>query len=143
MRIFDVNVLVYAFRADLEHHEHCAEYVNATRDGNEAYGVSELVLSGFVRIVTSKRILKQPDTTDDALAFCDTLLEADNARPLRPGAGHWAIFSDLCRQMEARDKLVADVYHAALAIENGADWVSTDRDFAKFKGLRWVNPLER
>ncbi len=100
------------------------------------------MLSGFVRIVTSKRIFKQPDTTTSALAFCDSLVATPNARPLRAGARHWSVFTDLCRKLNARDKLVADAHHAALAIELGAEWVSTDRDFAKFPDLRWLNPLQ-
>ncbi len=70
------------------------------------------------------------------------MLATANAQPARPGSRHWQIFSDLCRGLQARDKLVADAYQAALAIELGAEWVSTDSDFAKFPGLRWLNPLQ-
>jgi toxin-antitoxin system PIN domain toxin len=141
MRIFDVNVLVYAFRPDLEHHARCLALLNTTREGAATFGVSELAMCGFVRIVTSKRVFRQPETSPDALAFCEALLATPNARPVRPGPRHWAVFAKLCRDAEARDKLVADAYHAALAMEIGAEWVSTDADFAKFPGLRWFNPL--
>jgi toxin-antitoxin system PIN domain toxin len=141
MQIFDVNVLIYAFRPDMEHHERCRKLLDTARQSNGPFGVSELALSGFVRIVTSKRVFRKPDATVEALAFCDALLTSPNANRVRPGDRHWSIFSDLCKQVEARDKLVADAYHAALAIEHGAEWVSTDRDFSKFPGLRWKNPL--
>lgn len=41
-----------------------------------------------------------------------------------------------------RGSLVADAYHAALAIETGSTWITTDADFARFPGLNWRHPLE-
>ena len=140
MRVFDVNILVYAFRPDLDHHKLCRGLLDDARARAMPFGLSELALSGFVRVVTSKRIFQQPDASADALQFCAALYASPNARPLRPGARHWPIFTELCSKVQARDKLVADAYHAALALEHGAEWVSTDRDFAKFPDLRWFNP---
>jgi predicted nucleic acid-binding protein len=59
-----------------------------------------------------------------------------------PGRKHWEIFLRLCREGDARGNLVSDAYHAALAIENGCEWITTDRDFARFPGLKWRSPLE-
>jgi predicted nucleic acid-binding protein len=61
---------------------------------------------------------------------------------LTPGDRHWQIFSDLCRTSHAKGNLVADAYHTALAIEHGCEWITADRDFARFKGLRWRHPLQ-
>ena len=60
--------------------------------------------------------------------------------PILPGPRHYALFLDLCRRSNARGKLTPDAYLAALAIEHGCEWVSYDRDFARFPGLRWVHP---
>ena len=84
----------------------------------------------------------EPSPLSSALAFVDALLNQPNAVVLRPGARHWAIFSSLCRAAEARGNLVADAYHAALAIEHGCEWITTDRDYARFTGLRWRHPLK-
>jgi hypothetical protein len=59
-----------------------------------------------------------------------------------PGSRHWTLFLDLCRKAGAKGNLVSDAYHAALAIESGCEWITTDRDFARFPGLRWRTPFE-
>jgi toxin-antitoxin system PIN domain toxin len=78
---------------------------------------------------------------DDALGYVEAIRQHPRVVPLRPGVRHWDLFADLCRRGTVRGNLVADAYHAALAIESGAEWVTTDRDFARFPGLRWRHPL--
>jgi predicted nucleic acid-binding protein len=80
---------------------------------------------------------------DRALAFVSELREHDHLIVLAPGPRHWRIFFDLCRRFKARGDLVADAYHAALALETGAEWITTDRDDARFPGLRRRHPLDR
>lgn len=142
MLIPDVNVLLYAFRHDLPEHEEHAWRLRRLLLEEEPVGVSELVLSGFVRIVTNHRVYPVPSTTERAISFCETLLAGPAAVPVRPGARHWAIFADLCRRVGATANVVPDAYHAALAIENGATWVTGDRGFARFPGLRWATLAE-
>lgn len=77
----------------------------------------------------------------DALAFTDALRQHPNVVPLRPGERHWGLFSALATDAHCRGNLVADAYHAALVIENGGTWITSDRDFARFAGLRWRHPL--
>ena len=137
----DVNVLVYAFRPDLPQHEAHHRYVTSLVDGDEAFGLAGTVLSGFVRVVTHPRIFAAPDTIDDALAFTETLRASERAVWIEPGPRHWEIFERLCRDGGARGNLVPDAYLAALAIESGCEWITTDRDYARFSGLRWRNPV--
>jgi toxin-antitoxin system PIN domain toxin len=137
----DVNVLVYAHREDAAHHLRCREWLESTVNGEEAYGVSELVLSGFVRVVTHPKVFAQPSALSDALAFAAQVKDQAHAVPVRPGARHWEIFQRLCTEYAVRGNLVRDAYLAALAIESGCEWVTTDQDFARFKGLRMRNPL--
>ena len=110
-------------------------------DGDEAFGVSELVLSGFVRVVTHPKVFSPPEPIESALAFAGALRSAPNAVRVAPADRHWAIFDRLCRGVGARGNLVPDAYLAALAIESGSEWVTTDRDYARFPGLRWRHPL--
>lgn len=77
-----------------------------------------------------------------ALRFVGGLRAQPNAVVIAPGRRHWEIFSRLCREVEAKANLVADAYLAALAIESGSEWITTDRDFARFRGLRWRHPLD-
>lgn len=141
MLLPDVNVLIYAHRAESPDHELYADWLVRLAGGVEPFGLSELGASGFVRIVTNPRIWDEPTDTSDAIAFIDRLRARSNARPLTHGLASWEIFSDLCREARARGKLVADAYHAALAIEHGCEFVTTDGDFARFAGLRHRHPL--
>ena len=137
-----MNVLVYAHREDSLHHGGCRQWVESILNGEDAYGVSELVLSGFIRVVTHPRIFARPSTVAEALAFTEQLRDQANCVVVAPGSRHWEIFERLCSETDARGNLVPDAYLAALAIESGCEWISTDRDFGRFKGLRWRHPLQ-
>jgi toxin-antitoxin system PIN domain toxin len=141
MIIPDVNVLVYAARDDSPRHGEYRAWLVSAMDGAEAVGLSELVLSGVVRVLTHPRVFTPPMPVADALAYVEALRAQPRAVMLRPGERHWSIFAALCRDGDARGNLVADAYHAALAIEAGAEFVTTDRDFARFPGLRWRVPV--
>ncbi|CUS38768.1 putative enzyme [Candidatus Nitrospira nitrificans] len=75
------------------------------------------------------------------MEFAVSVREHPNAVTLTPGERHWEIFQRLCREANAKGNLVADAYLAALAIETGAEWITTDRDYARFPGLRWRHPF--
>jgi len=136
----DVNVLVYAHREDTAHHAECRGWLESVVNGDEAYGVSELVLSGFVRVVTHPKVFTTPSAISDALAFAGQLRDPPNGILVQPGPRHWEIFRRLCVESGAKGNLVPDAYLAALAIESGCEWVTTDRDFTRFKGLRSRHP---
>ncbi|MEV6943412.1 type II toxin-antitoxin system VapC family toxin [Streptomyces sp. NPDC051172] len=138
----DVNVLVYAFRKDVEQHAAYNPWLTERLQGDEPIGLSSVVLSGFVRIVTHPRIYRDPAPVESALDFVQALRDAPATVPLVEGPRHWDIFDRLCRKVGARANLVQDAYLAALAIEHGATLYSADRDFTRFPGLRWQHPLE-
>lgn len=136
----DVNILVNAFRRDSPDHAPCRKAVESLIEARSAFALSELALSGFVRITTHPRIFDPPARLEQALEFCEFLADQPHAVMLRPGPRHWEVFTRLCRESDARGNLVADAYHAALAIEHGARWLTLDRDFARFPGLDWITP---
>jgi len=138
----DVNVLVYAFREDTPGHAGYREWLRSRVSAQEAFGLSELVLSGTLRVLTHPRVLDPPTPLDRALEFVEALRAQPNAVLIQPASRHWEIFRRLCRLAGAKGSLVADAYHAALAIEHGCEWITTDRDFARFPGLRWRHPLD-
>ncbi len=137
----DVNVLVYAFHEGAADHPRYRDWLEAAVGSDEPIGLSDLVLSGFVRIATHPRIFELPAPIGRALKFADALRSQPTATVLAPGPRHWQIFGRLCREAGAKGNLVADAYHAALAIESGSEWITTDRDFSRFAGLRWRHPL--
>ena len=142
MLLADVNVFLYARRRESERHEEYRGWLEERLSGVEPFGVSELVLASFVRIVTNRRVYVEPTPLAAALEYCETVLQAPATLRVRPGTQHWSIFTDLCRQGQARRHLVPDAYLAALAVEQGATWVTTDRGFSRFPGLRVGHPLD-
>jgi toxin-antitoxin system PIN domain toxin len=140
--LVDVNIFIYAHRPESPRSAEHRAWLESALVGDEPFGVSELVLSSFLRIVTNHRVYREPTPPDVALSFCAAVLGARSSVPLRPGARHWEIFSGLCEAVGARGNVVPDAFLAAIAIEHGATWLSTDRGFARFPGLRWRTPLD-
>ena len=141
MILLDVNVLVHAFHEASPEHEAYRAWLETTVEADEPFGMSELVLSGFVRISTHPRVFNPPAPVGEALAFANALRSQPNAVIVAPGPRHWEIFEGLCVAAGVKGNLVADAYLAALAIESGCEWISGDRDFSRFPGLRWRHPL--
>lgn len=137
----DVNVLVYAFREDTPDHKQFRGWLDSVIADDAAFALSELVLSGFVRVVTHPRVFVDPAPTAAAVAFADALRAQPHALLVQPGPRHWDIFTALVRTSGAKGNLVPDAYLAAIAIESGCEWITTDGDFARFPGLRRRHPL--
>jgi len=110
-------------------------------NGNEAYGMSPQVLCSVARMATHPRVYVSPSRLEDAMAFARVLLEQPHCTVVQPGARHFTIFEELCRKASANGNLVQDAWLAALAVESGCEWVTTDGDFARFPGLRWRRPF--
>ncbi len=142
MLLADVNVLIYAHRPESPRADEHKTWLEQALVASEPVGVSELVLSAFLRIVTNHRVYREPTPPPVALSFCEEVLAAPSAVPVRPGERHWPIFAELCRTHSVRGNAVPDAYLAALALEHRATWVTTDRGFARFEGLRWRTPLD-
>lgn len=138
----DVNVLVYAHRSERPEHDEMRDWLEDAINGSEAYGLADIVLSGFLRIVTHPRVFDVPTPLAAALAFATELRDRPNRVDVTPGARHWTIFAELYQRSGARGNRVPDAYLAALAIESGCEWITTDRGFARFPGLRWRHPLD-
>ena len=143
MILFDVNVLLNAHRAEQPDHELARELLERTVNDARPFAVSELILASFVRITTHRRALNPPTPLVEALSFCDGLRSRPNVRFVAPGSRHWSLFIDLCRRFDAVGNLASDAYLAALAIESGCQWISFDRDFARFPELDWRSPADR
>ena len=142
MQLVDVDVLINAFRADAREHAAYHSWLEELLAGHQRYAMSELVLSAVVRILTDKRIYGNPETLETALGYAEFLSAQPHCVTVRPGPQHWQIFSRLCLQAHIRGPIVSDAYHAALAIEHGCEWITADRHFARFPGLRWRHPLD-
>ena len=138
----DVNVLVHAFRSDSSDHEVCRTWLDRVVNGEARYGMAPQVLSSVIRITTHPRVFMRPSSLDEVMQFCDILLRQPNCVATKPRERHWDIFTRLCVEADARGNLVPDAWFAALAIESGCQWVTPDRDYARFSQLRWCLPGE-
>jgi uncharacterized protein len=136
----DVNVLLYAFRRDLGHHDVSKRWLDSVVSGDAQFGIAPLVLGAVVRIATNHRLFKVPSAEAEALAFCDNLLHQPHCVIVQPGERHWTIFKRLCSETQMRGPRVTDAWFAALAVEHGCTWITYDRDYSRFPGLIWHEP---
>lgn len=141
MVLIDVNILVYAFRESAPEHTAYARWLEDCINSDQPFGMSDLVLSGFLRIATHPRVFDPPSPLEAALRFASALRSQPNCVSVAPGPRHWDIFTRLCREGKTKGNLVSDAYLAALAIESGSEWITADRDYSRFPGLRWRHPL--
>jgi toxin-antitoxin system PIN domain toxin len=136
----DVNILIYAFRTDVPQHPVCRSWLNRIINGEARFGISPLALSAVVRVTTNVRAYPNASTLEEAFQFCDDLLGQPHCQIVEPGEGHWDIFKRLCTETNTRERRVTDAWFAALAIEWGCEWITLDRDYARFPGLKQLAP---
>ena len=141
MLLLDVNVCVYAFRRESRGYADVKNWLEQALRGPEPVGLSGQVLASVLRLVTNHRIYENPSTPEAALSFCDALVDAPAAMRVQPGERHWGIFHGLVLRHGLRGNDIPDAYLAALALEQGATYVTADRGFARYEGLRLLNPL--
>jgi uncharacterized protein len=134
----DVNLLIYAFRRDLPQHRVCRAWLATVVS---RFGLSPMVLSAVGRITTNGRAFRTPSAIEEAFGFCEDLLGQSHSQIVEPGERHWDIFRRLCIETETRGSRVTDAWFAALAIEWGCEWITLDRDYARFPGLKWQVPM--
>lgn len=142
MKLIDVNILVEAHRADAPRHDPISSWLMSELKTYSGVGVSELVLSGFLRVVTHPKVFKEPTPLAEAIAFVEDFRSRRAVRVTQPGSEHWGIFTDLLQRYDASGNLIPDAYHAALAMEFGYEWISLDRGFSRYRELRWRHPLD-
>jgi toxin-antitoxin system PIN domain toxin len=136
----DVNVLIYAFRGDVPEHAVCRAWLDGVIMSDTRFGMSPLVLSAVVRVTTNPRSFRTPSTLEDAFGFCEDIREQSHCQIVEPGERHWDIFKRLCISTDTRARRVTDAWFAALAMESGCEWITFDRDYARFPGLKWQVP---
>jgi hypothetical protein len=141
MKIVDLNVLLYAVNEDSRHHRTVRKAWEALLNGTETVGLAWVVILGFVRLTTSPSVFPRPVSTETALARIDAWLSTEVVRVVGEKDGHWDLLATLLRESGSAGNLTTDAHLAALAISHGATLLSCDTDFARFRGLRWENPL--
>jgi toxin-antitoxin system PIN domain toxin len=140
--LVDANLLLYAYDQASPRHARSRTWLEATLSGDEPVGLAWITLLAFLRIATNPRAVSHPLPLAEATGIVASWLALPSVTVPAPGPRHWEIFERVFRGAQARGPLVTDAHLAALAIEHGALLASADRDFARFEGLRFSNPLE-
>lgn len=143
MILVDANLLLYAYDPRAEWHAASKQWLEETIAGPSLVRLAWVSVWAFLRISTSPRVFERPLSTSEADTHVASWLAQPTVGILDPGERHWEILSGLLRDGQATGPLVMDAALAAIAIEHGATLHTTDRDFARFEGLRWANPLAR
>lgn len=139
MILCDVGVYLNAMVEKSPHHVACREALEQLRSTPNEMAISELVLAAVVRIGTNARVFRPAPAPDQVFAFVDAVRSTAEAVTVSPGPRHWTIFRDLVLGLGIQGADTTDAYLAALALEQGCEWWTTDRGFGRFPGLRWRN----
>jgi uncharacterized protein len=139
--VVDVNLLLYATFTSFQQHGAARRWFETALNGDEQLLLPAVSIFGFTRIATNPRIFASPLSVEQALSAVELWLGQPHVHFLAPGSRHLEIAFQLLRRLGAARNLTTDVQLAAHAIENQAVLCSNDSDFARFEGLRWVNPL--
>lgn len=141
MILIDVNLLLHAYNSKAEQHERSRAWLEGVLSRPDFVRFAWLTLWAFLRIATSPRVFDRPLSTSEAEGAISSWLAQPVAGILEPGERHWEILRGLVRDGQAVGPLVMDAVLAAIALEHGATLCTTDRDFSRFSGLKWTNPL--
>jgi hypothetical protein len=140
--VVDADLLIYAYDAGSVGHEKSRAWLEETLSGREPVGIPWQSLAAFLRVMTNPKLYDRRYSLDEAMVIVESWMAQSNVRILAPGEDHWSQFRRMMLGGSASGPLISDAEIAALTIEYGGVLHTADRDFARFPGLRWVNPLE-
>ena len=142
MTLLDANLLLYAHNEEAEQHRNARDYLERLLNSETLVGLPWTSIWAFLRIATHRQIFRNPFTSEEACEIVSSWLECPNVRPLGPGQRHWVYLQKLIRAGQVQGPLVMDAVLGALALEQGGEIGTCDRDFARFEDVAWRNPLE-
>ena len=137
----DLNLLVYAYNSDAPSHQRARSWWEDCLSERRPVALPWAVLLGYLRLMTGRHVLAEPFRPEEALAHLRSWLERPQTEILHPGPRHLDLLDTLTAEAGAAGRLTTDIHLAALAIEYRAELHSNDRDFSRFSGLRWIDPL--
>jgi uncharacterized protein len=143
VKLPDVNLFLYAYDSRSPRHNAARDWLEQTLSGAETVALSWTVLLAFIRLSTRSIVVEQPLSVEAAIEIVESWLDQPCATVINPTERHAAILRELLSPLGAAGNLTTDAHLAALAIEHGALLCSCDTDFARFRGLRWEDPLRR
>jgi len=141
MIVLDANILLYAYDETADLWPKARDWVAAAFSADALVGLPWQTVGAFLRIATNPSLRGARLAMREASEIVDSWLELPNVQLLAPGSRHWLLLRELLLTGQVRGPRVTDAQLAAITIEHGGVLHTTDRDFAQFPGLRWINPL--
>jgi toxin-antitoxin system PIN domain toxin len=141
MIVIDANLLIYAYDRHSASHKKSVAWLERTFSGEEAVGLPWQSISAFLRVITNRRLSGIRVSLEQAVQIVEEWLRQPLTQVLVPGDDHWSVLRRMIEEGRAAGPLVSDAQIAALTVEYGGVLYTADRDFARFPGLRWKNPL--
>lgn len=141
MIIVDANLLIYAVNQDAATNRKAKAWLESALAGQETVGFPWTVLLAFLRLTTRPGLFRSPLAVEAAFDLVGLWLSQPAATIVHPGSRHLAIVRELILPLGTGGNLTSDAHLAALAMEHGAELCSSDADFARFRNLKWRNPL--
>jgi len=141
MKLIDLNLLIYAVNRDAPYHHAARKWWEECLSNTEPVALAWVVILGFLRITTHGRVMPHPLTSDQAFEIVDDWLKQPAVYVVTPTEHHWDIFRNIISPLGTAGNLTMDAHLAALSVEHGATLFTTDNDFARFKTVKWINPL--
>jgi len=141
VKIVDTNILINAVNSAAAHHTICRRWMEDALTGDEHIGLNWIAISGFLRVATRPRVFVQPLAVDEAILRVQEWLDVPCTLIVEPAVEHWTLFKELILAVGTAGNLTTDAHLAALAISHDSTLVSCDTDFARFRRLKWENPL--
>jgi toxin-antitoxin system PIN domain toxin len=140
--VVDASLLIYSYDTDSPHHKKSRAWVEKIFSDIEPVGLPWQTVSAFLRVITNRRLPGSRLTVEQAAEIVEEWLEQPNVRIIVAGDDHWSVLKRMIVEGRASGPLVSDAELVALTVEYGGVLYTADRDFARFPGLRWKNPLE-
>ena len=141
MIVLDANFLIYAYSSVSSQHDKARAWLEDILSDSAPVGLPWQTVSAFLRITTNPKLPGERFSMAEGVSIVSQWIEQPNVRLLAPGEHHWSLFQQMLIEGQVRGALASDAQLAALTIEYGGVLHTTDRDFARFPGLRWLNPL--
>ena len=143
MIVLDANILLYAYDAQAAQHRAARTWLEEVFSASEPIGIPLHSAAAFLRIMTHPGLRSGRFSLKEAVETVDEWLSLPHVRLLVPGERHWSLLRRTLLEGHAVGRLVTDAEIAAITIEYGGELQTNDRDFARFPGLRWKNPLAK
>jgi len=138
----DLNLLIHAYNSESPRHGRARSWWESLMNGTAPIGLTWAVMLGFIRVTTHRTILKHPLPVKTACHHVRSWLIQPQVAIIQPGDRHAEILFGFLESVGSAGNLTTDAHLAALAVEYQAELNTTDADFSRFPGLRWINPLK-